>query len=220
MKVQQISTSSCQTAYQVGDYRVNLWVIAEEGEPCLAFDDHSFSERFPVKDKRWTSDKFWLGRYHHQDPDNMQGPTFEVLPDGEKTLINFVERNGPVHQTNKLRWTELVKTAGGMGYRGDGLTNVRLVSRRIHDKANHSYGFMEADVNLHYFGRVLFSSSSFSGRPDYEIMEKNGKWWKEYADFITPLVDSNRRCYYKLTDEEYQQFLNLMKRGFESKAFT
>jgi hypothetical protein len=94
------------------------------------------------------------------------------------------------------------------------------VSRRIHDKANHTYGFMEADVTLHRFGRVLFVSPAFCGSPDYEVMEKAGKWWKEYADFILHIVESKRCLYHKLTDKEYQQFLSLLKRGFESKAFT
>jgi len=98
----QVSSKSCETVYRVGDQLVRLWIITG-GTPALAFDDYGFIERFKLADPRW-SDEHWNGaRYDHQTPGNIQGPTFDVLPGGEATVVDFVARNLPNKRIRERR---------------------------------------------------------------------------------------------------------------------
>lgn len=94
MNIKQISITSCETIYEVGyegeTYRLRLWVI-RGGGPALGFADYGIIKRFVPTEKvqqKWTGwDK---GHYPHQDPDNIQGPTFDVLPNGLADVQEFL----------------------------------------------------------------------------------------------------------------------------------
>ena len=41
-----------ETFYDVEGVTLRLWIIVG-GTPALAFEDYSFTERYPIKDNRW-----------------------------------------------------------------------------------------------------------------------------------------------------------------------
>lgn len=112
MDIKQISTASCETVYDVeygGEtYRLRLWIIVG-GTPALAFADYTGgTKRFPSLEKWASWDK---GRYPHQNPDDVQGPTFDVLPNGladvKKFLVEFLPKRKAAiakqEERNRLR---------------------------------------------------------------------------------------------------------------------
>lgn len=103
--VKQVATSACETLYDVDGEKVRLWIIMG-GEPCLAFEDYFDAQKFPVVEKY--SDENWIklqGRYRHQDKSNMLGPTAqELLPEGLKTIHDFVQKNIGKKRTRDSRY--------------------------------------------------------------------------------------------------------------------
>lgn len=94
MNIKQVRTSSCETIYDVefqGEtYRLRLWVIGG-GTPALGFADYGISKRFvPSEEMRQKWSGWERGRYPHQDPNNIQGPTPNVLPNGLADIEGFL----------------------------------------------------------------------------------------------------------------------------------
>lgn len=96
MDIIQVSTSVGHTIYKVGDHTLRLWIITG-GQPALALQDNTCTQTYPIKDTRWTMEHWKIrmcdgcyGCYDHQDPTNIQGPTFDVLPDGAKSIYDFL----------------------------------------------------------------------------------------------------------------------------------
>lgn len=101
MNIKQIETSSCKTIYEIGPWQVCLQITCYTGVPTLQFMDYTrgcFARFDTAEHKRWNrtnwdSDK---GCYAHQNPDNIQGPTFHDLPNGlkdiEKFLLDYVPK--------------------------------------------------------------------------------------------------------------------------------
>ena len=98
-KVEQLKTSFCSTTYSVGGTRVGLFVTMGNNV-ALAFSGDRHYRQFPLNDEKWLNSN-WVeamgnnvikGHYRHQNPDNPVGPTYDLLPEGEDTLIDFVER--------------------------------------------------------------------------------------------------------------------------------
>jgi hypothetical protein len=117
MNIKQVRTSSCETIYDVkyqGEvYRLRLWVIVG-GTPALGFDDYGVFKRFVPSNnvrQKWLSRDPDKGRYPPQNPDNIQGPTFDVLPNGladvEKFLLEFLPKRkagiAKAEERNRLR---------------------------------------------------------------------------------------------------------------------
>jgi hypothetical protein len=94
MNIEQVSTSPCETTYRVqykgATYDLRLWIIVG-GTPALCFADYKGpAQRYP-KVEKWS---FWdKGRkaYLHQDVHLIQGPTFDVLPDGIESVEKYLE---------------------------------------------------------------------------------------------------------------------------------
>lgn len=105
--IKQVSTSTCETIYDFDGEKIRLWVITG-GTPAISFVDYSFMEKFPVAEKytnnKWSKSK---NRYIHQDPDNLQGPTAqEVLPEGLKTIYDYVIRHRPKKKQREDRYKD------------------------------------------------------------------------------------------------------------------
>jgi hypothetical protein len=94
-KIKQIKTSACRTSYDVDGLIIGLWIITG-GTPAIEFEeDITFSQRFPIKDEKWTN-KNWndeIIRYIHQIGKKIQGPTYDVLPNGLKDIEKFIHKN-------------------------------------------------------------------------------------------------------------------------------
>lgn len=93
--VEITETGACDTHYKVGGVPVRLWIITG-GQPCIAFDDYSFDQRFPIKDERYTNEHWSSGKglYDHQKDKKLDSPKAEdVLPKGIESIKAFVAEN-------------------------------------------------------------------------------------------------------------------------------
>jgi len=99
-QIEQLSTSSCETIYEVrrGEelYLLRLWIIVG-GTPALAFEDRKGPEKQYPDRKLWRG-PYKNGYYSHQDTENPQGPTLDVLPEGAVTVAEFLEEAIPLRQ--------------------------------------------------------------------------------------------------------------------------
>jgi len=218
MNIIQLSTSSCQTIYRVDQYKILLWIITG-GQPAMSFDDHTFTERFPITDTRWAVEHTeWkrLNRYPHQDPKAMQGPTFDVLPEGRKTLVDFVAKNAPLLELREKRFGMLPDIEAFMHRSIFCKNNIR--SKRVHDAEERTYVTFKAELRNFRFGPVTASSASYSGRCEDKIASLAPEWWKRYAAFVSPLCDANRGSYEKLTEEEFKQLCDLLTEGIATNS--
>jgi hypothetical protein len=101
MNIKQVRTSSCETTYDVG-----------RDSAALSFADYGCIKRFALSDEMRQKWSGWDGlRYFHQNPDNIQGPTFDVLPNGladiEGFLLEFLPKRkeavAKAEERNRLR---------------------------------------------------------------------------------------------------------------------
>ena len=146
----------------------------------------------------------------------MQGPTFDVLPEGRKTLEGFVERNLPLRNLRAERFAKLPVPARML--HGEPCWGNKIVSHRIHDKDNFTFVRFEVLLRSMRFGPVTANSTVYSGRCDSEIAKLAPAWWKKFAAFANPIADSDRDFYEKLTDSEYQQLCDLLTEGVKTKV--
>jgi len=221
MKVLQLSTKSCETIYQVGDNRVRLFIVTG-GTPALSFDDHTFTERFPMWDMRWNVKQEEWGKrecYPHQNPDSIQGPTFDVLPEGRKTLEDFVGRNAPKLALRVERYANLPVPPKMLHPYAFSRHGKQIVSKRIRDADEGTFVNFEAQLCPYRFGLVTCSSKYYAGRCEDKVEKLAPSWWKKFNAFAAPICDASRDCYDKLTETEYQQLCDLLKEGVATKAF-
>lgn len=207
MDVTLLKTDSCTSLYDVGGTHVHLQIIIG-GTPLLMLVDFTFQERFPIKDTRWdVSHNVWAKRncYPHQDPSNLVGPTFDVLPEGKKTLIEYAERAGKLKTLRDNRFAILSE-----GIQTD---YSAIVSKRVHDRQNRAYLFFKASFTSWRFGPVTIDSANTGGRCNDLIEQFAPQWWKDYAAFVNPIFDSHRTSYEKLTEDEFIQMNLLLKRS-------
>ncbi len=222
MKVLQLSTKSCETIYQVGDNRVRLFIVTG-GTPALSFDDHTFTERFPMWDMRWNVEQEEWGKrecYPHQNPgSSIQGPTFDVLPEGRKTLEDFVGRNAPKLALRVERYANLPVPPKMLHPDAFSRHGKQIVSKRIRDADEGTFVNFEAQLCPYRFGLVTCSSKYYAGRCEDKVEKLAPSWWKKFNAFAAPICDASRDCYDKLTETEYQQLCDLLKEGVATKAF-
>jgi len=222
--IKQIETSSCKTTYLVNKENssenfVLFLSMVTGGIPMLSFDDYSFSKRYPVVEKwdnsHWNQE---LGLYDHQDKDALQGPTFEVLPDGEKTIEQFLEKNASLIELRIRRYNDLPLRKDFL--HTDGWGRPFLNSRRFLDKEARSYvSFSVGFSPLSFSASVLvISARCFGAFPD--VVEKFApEWWKKYNKFTSGLKNNPYFYYELLTDTEYTQLCLLLEEGFAHDEF-
>ena len=196
----QQETKSSETIYNVEGISVRLWIIVG-GQPALSFEDYSFQERYPITDKRWTEE--WDRKkeaYPHQDPKNLQGPTYDVLPEGIHTLRKFVDKYRPMKELRERRNAAVPIRWG-------------ITSKKVLDKKNRR--FCQLHVSFNHGG-----VSNVYG--DKDKMELFHPWWTKFRDFVEPILARAKgpaTGYEIFSEQEFRGFLDLLREGAEQKAF-
>lgn len=197
MDITQISTTACQTTYKVGDHTLHLWIITG-GQPAISFDDYSFSQRYPIIDKRWMADSPWKGHYPHQDPTHIQGPTFDVLPEGQKSIEKYLNEHLPLKKLRMERFAALPISG-------------ELKSKKKLDKPEHTKVQFCADLRLHRFGPVSASSRVYSTHKQSKFDQYANHWWKKYAAFINPIFNTGIWHYEQLSTIQFNDLVQILK---------
>ena len=203
----QVKTKSCETSYSAGGEVLKLWVIGGGGAAELAFDDYSFMERYPVSDPRWQEE--WdreREAYPHQDTSRMQGPTYDILPEGKWTVMKFLNKYLPLKRLRDERKAALPA-------RGT------IHSRTRVDREGHARFRFEADP--YRLGPVTVNGGNvYGGRMDKMVMDpKWDPWWTSYAKFINPIFDANTSHGLEaLTDDQFRQMVTMLNEGLASGA--
>ena len=209
-KTDMTGTKTCESFYDIMGERIQLWMITG-GTPALAFaDDYSFTERFP-KVEAW-GDKHWnmdTGRYDHQDPNNVKGPTYDVLPNGKWTLINYAQRNIPLKKLREERFKALPIYG-------------KLISKGYQDKVSGVRVRFTTHIDKRDFDPVKVESRYYKGDP-IELIARAKGWWGKYAEFINPVFLYNRDRYGNahiedLDQEDFDQMLVLLREGVATGA--
>jgi hypothetical protein len=204
--VKQIETTACHTIFDVDGEKVILWIITG-GTPALDFyPDYSHTKRFPNWQEKWFNHHFHAktfcvsSHYDHQDPKNVQGPTFVDLPNGEQDFIEWFEANRAEHALRVQRF--------------NGLPHKRIVSKRTLDKEERTFVTAELDFRLNSISPVTFNSAYYCGRLD-EKMVLFSEWWKKTQAIFNAYSKKNTH-WENLTEEQYQEIVNHLK-GWDGK---
>ena len=196
--IKQVSTSACKTVYSVNGCTISLWIITG-GTPAVDFDSYGFCQRYP-KVARWSDDQWQTGlmKYRHQSLDDLQGPTAnEVLPNGEKDLIEFVEEFGPLREKRMQRY--------------NGLPTHYLKSKRFHDLDNCCYFWVEFQPKANYIGSVTLESRYYCGRCEDVLAKYGCRGWRHLAKLLSEVDGSLKGGWETLNDEQYNAIVQAMK---------
>jgi hypothetical protein len=202
---QELETDICETIYLVDGYEVRLWIIVG-GTPALDFyrtrdtgeSNGGFTQRYPIVEEwaEFIKPKPTLGgrergRFRHQDPKNIQGPKFDVLPNGEADLIAFVSQNKANMELRNQRYYNLPE--------------ILFESPRYHNTEDQYYFRARYEARLNFIGGVIIDAAHMIGQPGTELQEYGGKTWQDLAK---TLAKYRREGWYDLTDDEYQEIVN------------
>jgi hypothetical protein len=202
--IQQVKTSACETTYEIDGERIRLWIIVG-GTPAISFNDHGFVQRFPSVEK-WGCEHYGSHCYDHQMPGrenwndgNIQGPTFDVLPNGKETLLLWFKANKPLHDLRVARYEQLKPY-------------LRLRSKRYHDKDQATYFWLDVDVRPHYLGNVHFDSRCMSGRFTNDMREWNlvDQNWQTLTAILSQYCNFHSG-WEVLTTPQFDEVLEAMK---------
>lgn len=204
VQLSQLSTSSCETIYEVDGVKLRLWIIVG-GTPALSLIDYTFSQRYPIKDKRWIDYDNNLRCYPHQNCKHPQGPTFDVLPEGEETIKKFLSDKLPLQELRMKRWNALP-------------IRDKVVSKRIHDIDNHTFVTFGTELGYYHLPCVTASSNAYCGRCEEEIQRLAPEWFKRFASYINPIHDKKMWTGWEgLTEDEYNQIVTLLQEYVDSQ---
>jgi len=193
--IHRVSNTACQTIYDVDGVTVRLFVIVG-GIPALALEDHSYTVRFPYLEK-WDSEKHWdkvKGHFDFQDPNNLQGPTYNILPEGRLTLEKYVHAIGARRDLAQERWNNLP-------------IQENIYSPKVLDKEQRTYVQAKLELNPRRVGGIGMIHG------DKEQIRLLPAWWKNANDIFTNIWKNHYAgSWDELTEEEYQnvvRFLNI-----------
>ena len=197
MNVKLIKTSSCESIYEVDGVKLRLWVITG-GEPAMSFEDYSFTKRYPIIDKRWQAE--WNGCYPHQIEQNpIQGPSFDILPKGIKSVKEYLEENIPLKELREKRFCSLpIQTP--------------ICSKGFRDKENHTIVKFKINIQKRYISPLTAESNAYAGRCDDVIEKYAPEVFKKYVAFVNPLFDnSGASCTLEtLTENQFQKLVSIL----------
>jgi len=130
---EQVRTSACETVYDVegpgGEvYRLRLWIIVG-GTPALAFEGGGATTRRYPRVAEWD---FGSGLTMVDYDARTQGPTFDVLPDGVGTVIEYLAWALP-RRAERLAEAEAQRAEATL-IRKIGMTRDRWVERVAEDR--------------------------------------------------------------------------------------
>jgi hypothetical protein len=197
--ITQVKTDACTTVYKVNRQKVKLWMVCD-GAPALGLLHNDglteYHKRYPLVPK-W-SDTHWIKnehRYEHQDINNIQGPTYDVLPNGAQDLIDFVQENTPKLQSRQARYQQL--PAYGI-----------VLGPKKLDKNTRSYS--RPEIYLAQQGLIINVPKQNLYHP----------WWDKIFDFCNrhnPTDTINPRysdiAYEDLSESEFQELIQLIHEG-------
>lgn len=194
--VYQLQTSACETTYDVGGTIVKLWIITG-GTPALAMMgeniDYSFQQEFPPV-QEWSNEN-WLkeeNRYKHQNPNAIQGPTYDVLPNGKQDIINFALTNSPKAKTRQTRYNSLPIKGNIKG-------------KKSLDKATRSYSQPSLTLAPHYFHANIAKPENYH------------PWWGKMLAFCNSHNKlNNTGSYENLSESEFKELVNLLNEGISN----
>lgn len=165
-----IATKTCESSYTVGEHKVRLWMISG-GTPAIDFMGGEFEcgfvKRYP-KVELWSNDHWQGCKYDHQSLEKMQGPTFDILPNGKQDLIDFVTEFAPLREK---RWE-----------RFDALPIRGCSSPRFHDTYRNCYFRVDFEASPHSVGS-LTANSNFIGTVAAQDRLYGGPCRQEIAEF-------------------------------------
>lgn len=226
MKIVEVSTSACQTFFDVEYFdvtrRVRLWAITG-GQLALALDCAPYYEERKNICDLYTDDKCRPGKgrnffcYAHQDTDNLIGPRIKDLWEGDFCFRQFIVRAWIDAALYEKRAAIMVEIMGEYG---------NLKSPRFHHKENREY--FRAEFSPVYGGSwrtspVCHQSANASGpfcsefsQTYYQYMTKN---WISFAEHIDAIM---RTCEQRtgnrpwklnhLNDEEFAQYVAAIRK--------
>ena len=191
----QLKTTSCTTTYNVGGVTVKLWMITG-GTPALAImgenGEYLLDKKYP--DVQQWSNENWLkdeSRYRHQNPNAIQGPTYDVLPNGKQDLIDFVVNNDPKAKLKQSRYKALpVKGT--------------IKGKKALDKTNRSYSQPTLTLTPNYL---------YVRTPKPQLYHP---WWSKMLRFYDSTLHVNRtttKSYDEMSDTEFTKLVNLLNEG-------
>jgi hypothetical protein len=199
-KITQIKTSACDTVYDVNGTKVILWIISG-GTPALGLIEnvndcgYNYTKRYPIV-PQWSSDK-WMNhkdRYEHQDPNNIQGPTYDILPNGAQDLIDFVNEHKPKMQLRQTRYAML--PVHGRFYGKKALNRFYRSFSRPYIKLSRDNCFIDVPKPAAYppwWGIMLRffqdNNTDSTGEPKYISLQYEDLSEPAFAEFIQLLHD-------------------------------
>ena len=193
MKINQINTTSCTTTYIVNGIKLRLWIITG-GTPALSFEDYDYTQRYKPVEK-WSSKHYNHGKYDHQEYNCIQGPTFDVLPNGIEDVKMFIKEHLPKKKLRDKRFDELP-------FRGE------LHSRRIHDKDNYCYSYCVLRLKRNSVNMVLVESKYYSSSEDELIYLFPNKW----VNLAKIMKKYNNYKWEDLTEKQYNDICEAIKK--------
>lgn len=205
METIQLSTKSCETTFNVDGNILVLFIITG-GIPAIQFDDYSFRQSYPSIPK-WSDEnfiyqdtddngKFIQSHYSHQDPNNIQGPTFDVLPNGLEDVKAFLDKHLPLKQLREKRFSQLP-------------IREEIKSKPVLDKEEHTKVTCYLNLRKNYIPPVTFSPKIYGGRCDDRIVLFSD-WWKKTQSIFNPLFDSEIK-WEDLDEQKYVEICNHLK---------
>ena len=205
--MKQVSARACETVYDVDGVKIRLWIIVG-GTPAIDFENYGFSKRFPDVEK-W-SDKNWdknICRYKHQiyhEPKELQGPTFEVLPNGEQDILDFIKENLPKMELSLRRSMELIDILKGKNAKvkesGHGYN---LVSKGKRDIEEHTVARVEWLIRDLFVSSLTIISIVYAGFVNEKI-NLFSQWWNDLKNIINP-IDNSVKYWCDISEEKYQE---------------
>jgi hypothetical protein len=223
LKVVQVSTTPCETIYEVTDgesvERFRLGSIVG-GQLGLWFENYGFSQRFnqwPIGegkylDKRYADQTVGVTKKTHDNPHGVQGPRIEDLTNGMSTFIRYYQMVMGQRALQDNRLKALHEAAGGTSLR----------SRRMtHAMYNiHFYGTL--DLVCNGFVSMVFFDTGKENRlvQSLDVLQAYGHpLWAELMTFMLE-VRANQGSFTKWIDLSQVQFdalVSLIKRIVEAK---
>jgi len=207
LAVEQIETNACSTIYQVGDHLLRLWVVNGGKSAVVSFfKGGDFYKDYPLVDERWANWVEETQTYRHQSTRNPQGPTYDILPDGIKSLYDYVAEMAPRMSLRKNRLFQLRPT--------------KLGSHTFYYYLDKSEFLFEVEILAD--GRVTCHYELLSGKASTDPLKKIKEFCellcvsKHWRDLITFILEQNSKKSFwtidELTEDQFQKFFMLFEK--------
>jgi hypothetical protein len=86
-------------------------------------------------------------------------------------------------------------------------------SRRFHDLGNRTYMYCKLELTSARISPVTVESGCYWGRCEEEITRWDDEKWKGLRDFFNPLFDNGMPMWEDLTDEQFTDVLEILRKA-------